>query len=235
VFGESASVAPNEVAAGDAAAGMAIDQYAEIAIQNAGDPELGFVLPPGLTVISPDAIAAIRDASEPELARDFVLFTLSVEGQRLLFQPPGKNGQTYSLRRMPVRRDLYADPDAPAGNPYEFDSGFRYDSKWGSRRWAVVNDLFQAWHLDTHAELAAAWKAVIDRGLRPDEVAALTALPFDFGDVDEDELNRLVDEKLDELAKRWSAPDAGAFRLETRRAWALAALDRYRRIAAGDR
>ncbi|MCX7935299.1 MAG: extracellular solute-binding protein, partial [Planctomycetota bacterium] len=171
-FAEGGGTAPREVAAGEVAAGMAIDQYAQIVIAEYGD-RLAFVLPSGATIVNPDAIGLIRNSPQRELATLFIAFALSPEGQRILFQPPGVNGQMRHLARAPVRPELYADPAAPRPNPYEFKGGFRYDSAKGGARWQVLNCLMGAWLIEPHALLRQAWQTVIARGCHENEVEEL--------------------------------------------------------------
>ncbi len=188
-FGESGGTVPREVAAGDIAAGMAIEQYAQTVIAAIGGNQLAFVLPSANTIINPDAIGILRGAPQEKLARLFIDYALSAEGQRILYQPQGQNGQRHSLYRMPVRIELYDEPFAPATNPYKIPAALKYDNKKASRRWSAFNDLCGVWLIDAHEGLRLAWKAVIDRGLQPDEVARLCAPP-----VSEDELYTLAEE-----------------------------------------
>lgn len=230
VFGEGAAVAPTEVAAGDAAAGMAIENYATTAIRNARDPALAYVSPAGLTLVNADAISMLKGGPNPDLARKFVEFCLSAEGQRLLIQPAGTNGQRVTQRRYPVRADLYAGPDAPADNPYSAKTPFAYDEKLASLRRPVLNDLAGTWLIDTHPQLAAAWRAVLARGGKAEEVAALTAPP-------------LTDAEFLALATRWkamasdpkTAESASRERVVQRRVWSVAAMERYSRLAAAEK
>jgi len=73
----------------DVAAGMAIDQYAETVIRLAGKDKLGFVLPADVTVLDADAVGMLNGAPSPELAKLFIEFALSKDGQRVLYQPVG--------------------------------------------------------------------------------------------------------------------------------------------------
>ena len=87
---------------------------------------LGFVSPPGGTAYSVDPIALLRGAPNRELGIAFMEYVLSPEGQKLWnFKPETPGGPArFALRRLPVRRDFYAqeewkpfrsDPDA---SPY---------------------------------------------------------------------------------------------------------------------
>ena len=212
-FGEGGGAVPREVAAGEVAAGMVIDQYAQTVIDSVG-PELAFVLPQGVTLVGADSIAMLRGAPSPGLAVAFIDFVLSDEGQRLLYQPRGVNGQRHALHRLPVVEQHYSTRHAPPTRPYAYESGFDYDTNIAGRRWRLVNDLVGVWFIDAHAELVAAWAALIDRGLPPGEVAALCGSPA-------------RPETLDAMAEKWG--DA-RFRLETTRNWSQRARARYRAL-----
>lgn len=175
-FGEGGGTVPREVASGDIVAGMVIDQYAKTVIDAVGDGLLVFVLPEQMTMVGPDAIGVLKGGNA-ELSTRFVEYVLSADGQRLLFQPPGVNGQQFGLYRLPVRADLYAEPDAPRANPYRYRGGFSYDEELGNRRWDLVNDLVGVCLIDAHQELVAAWEAVIRAGRPPELEARLTELP----------------------------------------------------------
>jgi len=186
-FGETGGSAPREVAAGDVVAGMVIDQYAQRVIDAVGNDALGFVLPEGATIVGADAIALLKRAAAPDLGKLFIEYCLLAEGQRLLFQPAGVNGQRHSLYMMPVRKALYEGPHAPASRPHEYKGGLKYDEEKGGQRWRPLNDLLGAWFIDSHSDLTAAWQAVIRRGCDPDDVQKLCAVP-----VTEQELHRLA-------------------------------------------
>ncbi len=213
-FGEAGGTAPREVAAGEAAAGMVIDQYARTVVESVAGDRLVFVLPDRHTVIGPDAIGLIRGAPHAEPAKWFVEYALRAEGQRILFQAAGAGGQRASLHRLPVRRASYDEPGAPRPNPYELTQGFRYDDAKGMRRWNVLNDLMGVWLIDAHADLSAAWAQVIDRGVNTAEVEALCAPP-------------VSEAELEALAEQWRDPRR---RFAVMRAWAEEARKRYRRL-----
>lgn len=213
-FGESAGTVPREVAVGEVAAGMVIDQYAKTVIDAIGEEWLVFLLPESMTMIGPDAIGVLKGANM-ELATLFVEYVLSEDGQRLLFQPPGVNGQRYGQYRLPVREDLYADPRAPRANPFRAAGGFAYDEALGNRRWNIVNDLIGVWLIDAHGDLTAAWKALIAAGRPP-------ALEAEFG------LAPISGAEAESLAAEWGDSRK---RLDTTRRWALEAQERYRRLA----
>jgi len=203
-FGEGGAFAPREVATGDVVAAMVIDQYAQTVIDSVGRDALGFILPKGVTIIGADSIALLRGASSPALAKLFIEYTLSQDGQRILYQKAGKNGQLRSQNRLPVRKDLYEAPDAPSTRPYDFQSDFVYDDVKGTRRWKLINDLIGVWLIDSHDELVKAWEGTIRCGMRQEMLDQLCATPFPGERID------AVAEQLNdprqarELIKQWA-------------------------------
>ena len=210
-FGEAGGTVPREVASGDIVAGMVIDQYAQTVIQSVGDDSLALVLPQRQTIISPDAIAMLKGTAHPDLARDFIVYTLCPDGQRLLYQPEGTKGQLHTLYRMPVLRSLYLEPGAPLPDPYGFPAGLTYDNELATRRWTILNDLMGVWLIDAHADLQAAWKSLIAHGLPTSGLAALATPP-------------VSEKELEALGRKWNDPRR---KQEVMQAWSRAAKSRY--------
>ncbi|MDD4871263.1 MAG: extracellular solute-binding protein [Kiritimatiellae bacterium] len=214
-FSEGSAMTPLEIASGQVAAGMVVDQYAETAINNVGRDALVFVLPKGLTIVGADSIAMLRGAPSPALARLFVTYVLSREGQLLLYQSAGKGGQLHSLHRLPVRKDLYEVPDAPSTRPYDFQGGFVYDEMKGMRRWKLVMDLIGIWLIDSHDDLVKAWRKVIYYGMKPEMVNKLCAPP-------------VTTDQVDTFAEQMNDPRKAR---EIIKQWALDAKSRYRELS----
>lgn len=210
-FGEAGGTVPREVASGDIVAGMVIDQYAQTVIQSVGDDALALILPRQQTVISPDAIGLLRGAPHAALAGLFMEYTLSPEGQRLLYQPQGVNGQQHTLYRMPAMKSLYHEPSAPQPNPYDYPGGLTYDNELATRRWSVLNDLMGVWLIDAHADLQSAWKTVIAQGASPERIAKLCAPP-------------VTEKELEALCKKWNDP---RLKQEIMQSWSMSARARY--------
>jgi len=182
-FTRASSAIPKDVALGEIAYGGAIDFYATTAIERAGGDRLGFVLPEGKTVMNPDPIAILRGPPHPELARAFVRFVMSEEGQRLWFLPAGAEGgpERYQLRRLPVMPEVYpryAHLTGDVRSPYDWETDFVYDGAKASRIRGVLEDLLGAFIIDTQYELVPAWKALIEAGLPKDAVRELTRMPI---------------------------------------------------------
>src|SRR5262249_37749855 len=164
-----------QVSSGEVAAAGNLDANALSAVGR--DPNgMAFNLPPGATIVNPDAIAVLKGAPHPELARAFVEFTLSDAGQRLFILLPGQPGgpRRYPLCRLSVVPELYrqyqpAERSIGAAAPFALAGTLSYDGKKGSARWDALNDLFGAVIVDAHPDLSAAWRAILDSDLSESE------------------------------------------------------------------
>jgi iron(III) transport system substrate-binding protein len=150
-FTDMAPQVPHDVGNGEAAAGVAIDFYGRVYEEIVGSRRCSFVAPAAATAITPDPVAILAGVKgEPlELARHFVEFLLSREGQLLWAKRPGKPGgpAVRALRRPPVRQDVYADQSgwADKTNPFAEAGGFNQRAEWTT----LLTDLRMVW--------AAAW------------------------------------------------------------------------------
>jgi len=221
-FSRAAGEVPKDAAMGEVACGMAIDVYAWRQVAEVGPDRMGFVLPEGLTVINPDGIAVLKGSPHRELAEHFVAFVLGEPGQKLWCLKRGAAGgpREFELDRMPVIPGFaaaFGDAASVTYDPYKWKSGFTYDPEKGSLRWTILNDLIGATMIDTHRELAAAWREV--KGLASDDarMRQFTAPP-------------LSEAELLSLARdRWNDAE---FRARTRARWANEARTHYRRLAS---
>jgi ABC-type Fe3+ transport system substrate-binding protein len=155
------------VASGEVAVAGSLDGFALTA--TARDPErIAFQLPERETIINPDAIAVLKGAPHRELARAFVEYTMSDACQLLFLLKPGQPGgpRRHALARLSVVAGLYGQYPANvrsvgAANPFQAGNTIRYDSKLATGRWDALNDVYGAAIMDAHAELTAAWRAVL--------------------------------------------------------------------------
>ena len=222
-FYEGASETPAEVGLGQVSAGPVIDFYAWAQIRRDGPERIGFALPQSLTVLNPDAIAVLKGAGDPELASRFVEFVLSEDGQKLWVLKKGVAGGPvrHELDRIPVRPDVYAKYKKDSNVTFdisEFKSDLKFDPKVDSARRAALKDLYGATLIDPHPELVAAWRAILKRGAKPDEVAELCR-PL------------VSNERLSEMStNRWKDP---TFRNRMITEWSNKARARYAGLAAG--
>ena len=109
---------------------------------------------PSVTAIVPANIGIVAGAKNLENAKKFVNFTLSPDGQELLFDP--------AISRLPVLPSAYK--KAPAGfpNPYAgtIKPKVNFDSDLAESRYYVVSSIFDQTITFRHKELAAAGKAI---------------------------------------------------------------------------
>src|SRR5205085_10575362 len=104
--------------------------------ESVGPDRIVYVAPLGATAITPDPVAILKGTSGPklELSLHFIEFLLSREGQRLWILKPHVPGGPVerSLRRMPVRRDVYEDQRDWADhiNPFDEARGFNQRGAW---------------------------------------------------------------------------------------------------------
>lgn len=182
-FTDSAQKVPIDVAAGNCAAGMCIDFYgrqqAEALLRRGGSTRVSYISPAGGTAYSVDPIGMLRGAPNPALARAFIEFTLSPEGQRLWNQRPGTPGgpEHHALRRLPVRKDAYTEPgvDAlrsdPQEKPYALEDPLVYHAEWTGGLFGELRFIIRIMCIDTHSELVAAWREVEAAGRPPEALA----------------------------------------------------------------
>ena len=163
-FLSSSSASVVEVGAGDAAYGVAIDQFGQAQVAYYGKKNVTFTLPEGQTVITPDCVAILKNAPHLQLAQHFVDFTLSRDGQLLWMAPRGAPGGAvkYRINRMSVLPALYGElHDSPiTTNPFALHSDFAYSDALSARRHSILAPLIAAYMIDTHDWLVKAWKAV---------------------------------------------------------------------------
>ncbi|HYE02410.1 MAG TPA: extracellular solute-binding protein [Phycisphaerales bacterium] len=180
-FASASTRPPIDVSQGEAAAGLCIDFYGRGQAQTVmrpgetpGTSRVGYVDPRGAVYIDADPVSILLGGPNPELARRFVRFCLSEEGQALWQfratgsadgrgNPRGPGGEamgpvTHELRRMPARRVMYEkylgafiDPV----NPFELASEVP-PAGWRPGIALVMG----AMGIDTADECRAAWAAL---------------------------------------------------------------------------
>ncbi len=203
-FTNSSSKPPIDVSQGEAAAGLAIDFYGRTqsqVVMRAGETpdtaRVGYVDPPGEVSIDADPVSVLRGGPNPVLARQFVEFCLSDEGQALwnfhatstpagAGNPRTADGVTlgparFELRRMPIRRDFYGkygEHLIDRVNPYEAAS-VTPPAGWRS----AIGMMMGAFAVDTHEGIGEAWRALREareRGADPALIAAATETFYAF-------------------------------------------------------
>jgi len=220
-FAIGAGDIPKLVSMGEAATGLAIDFYAWIQIRQDGKDKIGFVLPEGLTAFTPDGFGILKGAPHAKSAQRFAQFVMSPEGQALWVLPKGFPGGPveYELLRIPVLPGVYKEYAAVTNvmfDPSAARASFHYDPAKAAARRDALKDLYGAIFVDLSTDLAAAWRAVIRRGLKPAEVKALCAPPMS-----EEELTNLS-------MTQWSNANT---RNRILTEWTNLALERYKSLA----
>ncbi|MGC4003690.1 MAG: extracellular solute-binding protein [Pirellulales bacterium] len=142
---------PDGVNNGQFGIGMVIDFFG-LAGKASGFPvEFAY---PSVTAVVPANIALVAGGKNAEEARKFIAFTLSREGQQLLFDP--------KISRLPVL--AYADLKVPAGYPDVQQIAKRakvhFDTALSESRYHVVVSLFDQMVTFRLKELQAATKAI---------------------------------------------------------------------------
>jgi spermidine/putrescine-binding protein len=174
-FTDSGSKIAFDVSVGDAAIGMTIDFYGRFqseAVQVGANPSrLRYFTPAGGSSVGVDPIALMRGAPHRNSAEDFIAFVLSLEGQKLWNFKVGVPGgpEKYALRRLPVRKELYAPEFAtfrsdPEVMPYEEAKLFTYHPAWTAPLFRVLAFVIRVVCLDLHEEQSDAWAALQEAG-----------------------------------------------------------------------
>ncbi len=182
-FLSSSSEIPKMVSSGDSVLGLSIDFYAYNEIDAVGSDKIAYVIPEGAMLFNPDPIGILRGAPHPDVARAFVEFVMSEPGQKLWMFRKGAPGgpKAYALNRASVLPSLYAaDPSLATVrvNPFELRSTVRYDNRKGAERTVLLNELFGALFITSHAQLQKAWRRVIEAGAPGEMIRELGRPPI---------------------------------------------------------
>jgi ABC-type Fe3+ transport system substrate-binding protein len=180
-FTDSASKIPQEVGQGNAAAGMCIDFYGRsfaetLGSDGQGKPSLVWTAPAQGTTLSADPVAVLKGAPHPEIAQAFVTFLLTPEAQRIWMLPAGTIGGPgeRTLHRLPIRRDVYQNPE----NPYLGDANLTYQPALTGKAFHTLRQIVKVMCIDSHEELKSAWSALIQAGMPDEALAVLLDVSF---------------------------------------------------------
>lgn len=178
-FTAAASQMAHDVAHGEAAMAVSIDSYAWTQMDEAGPETVGFIIPQNLSVVTGDLIAVLKGAPNNRLAQEFISYSLSESGQRLLLQRSGTPGgpKSYQLGKFSVLPSLYdkaKDLAFVKANPFHFKSSFVYDSEKAAQRWSILNDLIGTLLIDSHDSQSRVWH---EYSYGKETQAALQSLP----------------------------------------------------------
>ena len=189
-FTDSASRPCADVGDGESAAGIAIDFYARVYEGEIGSHRLRFIAPRGATAITPDPVGVLYGTRDDHAvtANRFVQFLLSPEGQRLWNLDAGQSPYLpRSLRRLPVRRDVYVDSSgfADTDNPFELAAGFNMRQRWMRQLGRLLPIWAAAW-LDAKSSLDEAYRAVLavaEPARREQLIFELSDIPIEYDDL----------------------------------------------------
>ena len=182
-FSDAATRIVWDVESGDASAGMAIDFYgrfqSEAVRRPDGSSRLQYFTPLGGSSFGSDPIGMLRGAPSPELAREFIGFVLSPEGQKLWNWKVGTPGgpEKYALRRLPILPELYAPEYAPLRSDPDVDPFLwakenpPYRPEWTAPLFKTIGFVVQTMAIDPHDELCEAWGALVEAGFPPQATA----------------------------------------------------------------
>ena len=183
-FTDASTKMPIDVGDGDAAVGMSIDFYGRFQAESDRAPTTGkermhYFNPPGGTSIGTDPIGLLRGAPHPVLAKAFIEYVMSLEGQKLWCFKVGAPGgpEKYALRRSPVRRELYgpeyvSDRSDPEVQPYDEAKSFTYHPAWTAPLFNPIRFVVRVMCIDPHDEARDAWASIIKAHYPPEALKA---------------------------------------------------------------
>ena len=204
-FAGSSTKGPLDVAAGEAAAAVCIDFYGRYEAQRTRDAairaglvgpdaqgRIGYVSPAGETDIDPDPIGMLTGAPDPELARRFIEFVLSEDGQALWqfrVAESGPGPRRFELRRMPIRRSLYRkdfDRFVDQVDPWRIATPVASPNR--AMR-SFISPMFRGMALDQPELLREAWTAITRHPAYPTDLGPLVTADM----VDDPQLRRMLE------------------------------------------
>ena len=219
-FTNNAGSAANAPLVGESLASACIDFYGLLRVAE-GDGQIVYLSPPGQTVFTPDPIAILKNPPDRELARRFVNFVLSRQGQALLALRVGApDGPIRSpLARQPIRKDVYADYAASLlprlANPYLAGQAMTLTPDKDAINYNVLRLLVRTATVDNLPGLRAARDHLIANPADLARRAEFVALPPEAATLDAlaETAKKLSDPKFaDDLTRRWQAYFADKYR-----------------------
>jgi len=249
-FANSAPKVPIDVSQGEAAVGLSIDFYGRYQAQAVMRPgetvktsRVGYVDPPGEVFIDVDPASVLRAGPHPEVARRFMRFLLSDEGQALWqfraksglaeAPPDGLGPERFELRRMPVRRDFYQRFSARMVDRVD---PFGSAANTTSRGWrAAVAPMMAVCAIDIHDDIRRAWTAMISarqRGAGPSVLADMERLFFAMPDhrMPDGSVLEFTEENFPAILRDWREAERDGRINQIRIAYASACRANYRSI-----
>jgi ABC-type Fe3+ transport system substrate-binding protein len=148
--------------------GASVGAKAEQSEAYDGGKRFKFVLPYGGGAPSPDPIAMFRGAKRPDLAKKFIEYVVSLDGQKLIAFNAGTDGGPVktTMCRAPILKTVYekkyetfrVNPDL---NPYEATASFVSHDDWLEPVFSVSGLIIKLAFIDNNIELVSAWGAIL--------------------------------------------------------------------------
>jgi hypothetical protein len=153
-----------------------------------------------------------------------------MDGQKIWNLKPGTPGgpEKFALRRLPVRRDFYRSEELkalrsdPDDTPFATAEQLVYRTAWTGNLFREMSFVIRVMCLDTHEELAEAWRAIIAAGMPVDALAALQDLSAVNYEATGGRIRAAINSKNKADEIRLAKELGDTFRAQYRRAKALA-------------
>lgn len=192
-FAEAPSKMILDIAEGNSAVGISVcfmaKSQAHCSRLACGYDRVQFAISKNGSAATPDPIAILRGAPHLEPARLFLRYILGEEGQRIIMLDPGTEGGPvrHALFRPAVNRRLYDpyydDRRTFQDNPFVETADFEYRPERTADFYGAIKWIIKLACIETHDELAAAWKAICDarRDGRPRDADRAQRVLSDLG------------------------------------------------------
>lgn len=206
-FAHGSSRVPVDVSQGEAVMGVCIDFYGRFQSQMVGEaeveavgdkPRIEYIAPEAGTAYDGDPIAILQGAPNKVIARRFIEFLLSYEGQAVWGFYSDDDDATpgprrYELRRPPVRAEMYEPENygrlVDQVNYYQIAQALPEGT---ANYFSIIPIVMHSMAMDIHDDLKAAWKAIIETR------AALEA-------AEDDTVKAALQDKLDRMLELFDA------------------------------
>jgi len=151
---------------GEYGIGLVVDYFGfESAV--AGYP-VKFVYPEDYSFVNPDSIAILKGAPNLDVAKAFVDYVISEEGQKLSMGIE-QRGVKCPSPRFTIRPDIPLPPYLPDITKLKM---ITYDAELAIKRWALVNKIYEETIEWKHGILKTTWKTIEDSEVKLAELEA---------------------------------------------------------------
>ncbi|MDR1456607.1 MAG: extracellular solute-binding protein [Puniceicoccales bacterium] len=190
-----------DVGTGNSAVGIIVDFMgkAQSAAENArcGYERLGFVIPQDGSATSSDPIGILRGAPNVAVAKKFLEYVLSEDGQKIFAFNAGAPGGPvmHTLHRPPINKRIYSPGFAAHrtgnDNPYISLAGFDFHPERTAPVYNALKWMVKFAFIIPHQELISAWRAIVAARAegRIEDATAAQEIFDDFSDFEYDAIN----------------------------------------------